>query len=92
MRKRPESFLDILNTEFKWPDEDERLFIAEGDRLSNAEILPDVQSRLIFMWDGYKKAGGDILVEYSKHSRHTNEVKRSYIQSSFAIAIPSSLH
>jgi hypothetical protein len=69
MRKRPDSVLDLLDKEFKWPQEGESLFVEEEDWWRNTDIAPNVLSRLVFMWDGYKKAA-DVLVEHCVNNNY----------------------
>jgi len=64
MAEKIESFLDILQKPFEWPMEGDKLFLEEDSWWRKTEIASDVLSRLVLMWDGYKRAG-DALVEYS---------------------------
>lgn len=61
MAKR-KTFEDILNTEFRWPRQDDKPFVVADDPFDNTNIAENDFTRLVFMMDGYKKAG-DLMVE-----------------------------
>ena len=61
MSKR-HTFEEILNTDFRWPTEGDKAFVAADDPFDNANIAEDGFTRLVLMTDGYKQAG-DLMVE-----------------------------
>lgn len=67
MGKR-KSFEEILNTEFRWPKQGDKPFVAAGDPFGNANIAGDRFTRLVLMMDGYKRAA-DLLVAASADDR-----------------------
>ena len=55
MAKR-RSFEEILNSEFRWPRQGDRVFVTSANPSENANIDESGQSRLVLMTDGYKTA------------------------------------
>ena len=53
MSKR-HTFEEILNTDFRWPTEGDKAFVAADDPFDNANIAEDGCTRLVLMTDGYK--------------------------------------
>lgn len=66
------SFEDKLNTEFRWPAQDDKPFIVADDPYDNANIAGDGFTRLVLMKDGYKKAS-DLMVEAAATDRHSRD-------------------
>ena len=67
MAKR-RSFGEILNSEFRWPMQGDKAFVACANPLENANIDEDGHSRLALMTDGYKTAG-DLMVKAAGHDK-----------------------
>ncbi|MCY3731169.1 MAG: hypothetical protein OXF98_07485 [Rhodospirillaceae bacterium] len=61
MSKR-RSFEEILDSEFRWPTQGDKAFVASASSSENTNIDESGHSRLVLMTDGYKKAG-DLMVE-----------------------------
>lgn len=66
------SFEDILNTEFRWPAQDDKPFIVADDPYDNANIARDEFTRLVLMKDGYKTAS-DLMVEAAATDRRSRD-------------------
>lgn len=62
------NFESIFNHEFRWPRLGDRPFTHSVHWQDNAWIEPHVQSRLVIMTTGYKKAA-DLMVERAKTYR-----------------------
>ena len=67
MSKR-RSFEEILDSEFRWPTQCDKAFVASANSSENANIDESGHSRLVLMTDGYKKAG-DLMVEAAGHDK-----------------------
>ena len=67
MSKR-RSFEEILDSEFRWPTQGDKAFVASANSSENANIDESGHSRLVLMTDGYKKAG-DLMVEAAGHDK-----------------------
>lgn len=72
MAKR-RTFEDILNTEFRWPAQDDQPFVVADDPFENANIADDGFTRLILMKEGYKSAA-DLMVENATDDRPTRDM------------------
>jgi len=72
MSKR-HTFEEILNTDFRWPTEGDKAFVAADDPFDNANIAEDGFTRLVLMTDGYKQAG-DLMVEKAANDRAERDV------------------
>lgn len=66
MAKR-KSFEAILDREFRWPTKDDVPFTEADDPLENASIA-DGFARLVFIAEGYKKAGDLMVVAAERES------------------------
>lgn len=71
MAKR-KSFDEILKTEFRWPMQDDKPFIANDDPFNNANIAEDGFIRLVLMKDGYKTAA-DLMVKAAASDRPSRD-------------------
>ena len=67
MAKR-RSFEEILKSEFRWPRQGDKVFVASTNPLENANIDESGHSRLVLMTDGYKKAG-EVMIEAAGRDR-----------------------
>lgn len=62
------SFEEVLNSEFRWPRQGDKAFVASSNPSENANIDESGHSRLALMTDGYKTAG-DLMVKAAGHDR-----------------------
>jgi len=67
------TFEDILNADFRWPEQDDQPFVVSSDPFENANIADDGFARLILMKDGYKSAA-DLMVEKATSDRSTRSM------------------
>ena len=72
MGKR-KSFEDILNTEFRWPQQGDKPFVVADDPFDNANIAGDSFTRLVLMKEGYKMAA-DLMVEATINEKHMRDI------------------
>lgn len=72
MAKR-KTFEDILNTEFRWPAQDDHAFAVADDPFDNANIADDGFTRLCLMIEGYKSAA-DLMVENATNDQRTRDI------------------
>jgi hypothetical protein len=72
MTKR-KTFDEILNTDFRWPNQGDKPFVVADDPFDNANIADDGFTRLILMMDGYKSAA-DLMVQAAVDDRRTRDI------------------
>jgi len=63
MRKRPETFSDILTMPFMWPEKGDRLLRSSDDWNTAATFSEHRLSRDVYIWDGYMTAGAALVDE-----------------------------
>lgn len=61
MAKR-KTFEDILNSEFRWPEQGDKPFVVADDPFDNANIADDGFTRLVLMKEGYRSAA-DLMIQ-----------------------------
>lgn len=62
------TFEEILTTEFRWPRSGDTPFTKSDNWQKNACLASDINTRLVLMTDGYKKAG-DLMVSHAVAER-----------------------
>lgn len=67
MAKR-KTFEELLNADFRWPQDGDNPFTVSKDWFQNATLAQNEFTRLSLMMEGYKKAA-DLMVEQSVASR-----------------------
>jgi HEPN domain-containing protein len=72
MAKR-HSFEELLKTEFRWPRQGDRPFVAADAPFDNANIANDGFTRLVLMMEGYKEAA-DLMVEAAAENRRMRDM------------------
>jgi hypothetical protein len=72
MAKR-HSFEELLKTEFRWPRQGDRPFVAADAPFDNANIADDGFTRLVLMMEGYKEAA-DLMVEAAAENRRMRDM------------------
>lgn len=75
MKKRPESFIEILDVEHRWPKRGNRLLRASDDWERGVEFSSESIQKHALLWDGYLAAGDGLvqlcLTKGYEHERHT---------------------
>ncbi len=75
MKKRPKTFLEILEQEHRWPRKGDRLLSRSSDWSRGVEFTSHPISKHVHLWDGYMSAGAGLIELCTQngyeHERHT---------------------